>query len=121
MHSSVNPRRFVGQPVLLHHLSPRDFTAVADGLRVGRVNRIGQGKTEGWLWALTGPHCGWAVEGTPVSGIAATPVAARQQLTRSFEAWLAWALAQDGAVHWHWTEAGASLLVFTPAGEARAA
>lgn len=120
MHSSVNPRRFIGRPVLLHHSSPRDISAVADGLRVGRITQIGQGKPEGWIWALTGPHCGWSVEGTAVSGTAASAVAARQQLTRSFEAWLAWALVQDRPVHWHWTEA-APVLVLVAAGEAQAA
>ena len=123
MHSSVNPRRFIGEPVLLHSATRHDFIAVADHLRVGRISRIAaeQGG-ESWLWTLTGPHCGWAVAGTAVSGFAANPVAARQQLTRSFEAWLGWALAQDGPVHWHWTEAAAPVFILAEAiAEARAA
>lgn len=124
MQSTVNPRRFVGQPVLLHQGSGGDYVAVADGLRVGRIARVATepSSKECWLWALTGPHCGWPVEGSAVSGMAASHVAARQLVTRSFEAWLSWALTQDGPVHWHWTEAaGPALYTLAAPAEARAA
>jgi hypothetical protein len=118
MHSSVNPRRFVGQPVLLHRCSKLDYVAAADGLRVGRISQVtDSGGKSCWLWTLTGPHCGWPVDGVPVSGTAANAVAARQLLTRSFEAWLSWALLQNGQVHWHWTEAAGPVFNFVEAAE----
>ncbi len=71
---------------------------------------------------IDGPHCGWPPQASPLSGIAANAMAARQRLTHSFEAWLSWALLREGPVHWHWTEAAAPVFASAAAAaEARAA
>jgi hypothetical protein len=106
MQTTVNARRFVGQEISLCPLSRGQSAVILGGLRIGRVSHaaLGEGKSK-WLWSLTGPHCGGLPEGVRMCGEAPGLAEAKQQLRHSFDCWLAWALEQDGPVHWHWTEA----------------
>lgn len=106
MHTTVNPQRFQAQELSLSPLARGQSAVVLGGLRIGRVSHAvsGEGKTS-WLWSLTGPSCGSMPEDLCMCGQAATLADAKLQLRHVFDTWLAWALAQQGPVHWHWTEA----------------
>lgn len=106
MHTTVNPQRFHAQDISLSPLARGQSAVVLGGLRIGRVSHAisGEGKTS-WLWSLTGPSCSAMPEDLCMCGAAANLSDAKLQLRHAFDTWLAWALAQDGPVHWHWTEA----------------
>lgn len=106
MHTTVNPQRFLAQELSLSPLARGQSAVVLGGLRIGRVSHAvsDEGKTS-WLWSLTGPSCGSMPEDFATCGQAATLVDAKLQLRHAFDTWLVWALAQQGPVQWHWTEA----------------
>lgn len=108
MQTMVNPTRFVAQEISLCPLSRGQSAVVLGGLRIGRVSHApaAEGRLS-WLWSLTGPHCDGVPSGLPMCGEAATLAEAKLQLRHAFDAWLSWALDQQGPVHWHWTEATA--------------
>jgi hypothetical protein len=108
LQTMVNPTRFVAQEISLCPLSRGQSAVVLGGLRIGRVSHApaAEGRLS-WLWSLTGPHCDGVPSGLPTCGEAATLTEAKLQLRHSFDAWLGWALDQQGPVHWHWTEATA--------------
>lgn len=107
MQTTVNPTRFVAQEISLCPLARGQSAVVLGGLRIGRVSHAAGEDRITWLWSLTGPHCDGVPAGLPMCGEAATLSEAKLQLRHSFDAWLSWALDQDGPVHWHWTEAAA--------------
>lgn len=106
MQTTVNPRRFIGQEVVLCPLSRGQSAVTLGGLRIGRVSHApaSERKTS-WHWSLTGPHCEGVPEGVAMCGEAASLAEAKLQLRHAFDSWLGWALEQEGPVHWHWTEA----------------
>ena len=106
MQTTVNPRRFVAQEISLCPLARGQSAVTLGGLRIGRVSHaaVGEGKSR-WLWSLTGPHCDSLPQTIATCGEAATLADAKLQLRHAFDGWLAWALDQEGPVHWHWTEA----------------
>jgi hypothetical protein len=106
LQTTVNPHRFVAQEISLCPLSRGQSAVTLGGLRIGRVSHAaaGEGKSR-WLWSLTGPHCGSVPQNVAMCGEAATLADAKLQLRHAFDAWLSWALEQEGPVHWHWTEA----------------
>lgn len=106
MHTTVNPQRFSAQEISLSPLARGQSAVVLGGLRIGRISHAvsGEGKTS-WLWSLTGPSCGSMPEVACMCGEANSLSAAKLQLRHAFDSWLAWALAQQGPVLWHWTEA----------------
>lgn len=107
MQTMVNPTRFVAQEISLCPLARGQSAVVLGGLRIGRVSHAPGEDRITWLWSLTGPHCDGVPAGLPMCGEAATLSEAKLQLRHSFDAWLGWALDQQGPVHWHWTEASA--------------
>jgi len=107
LQTMVNPARFVAQEMSLCPLSRGQSAIVLGGLRIGRVSHAPGEERLSWLWSLTGPHCDGVPAGLPMCGEAATLADAKLQLRHSFDAWLSWALDQEGPVHWHWTEAAA--------------
>ncbi len=106
LQTTVNPRRFVGQEISLCPLSRGQSAVVLGGLRIGRISHAiaGEGKST-WLWSLTGPHCSGLAAAGQSCGESTNLADAKLQLRHAFDGWLSWALAQDGPVHWHWTEA----------------
>lgn len=108
MHTTVNPTRFIAQEMSLCPLARGQSAVVLGGLRIGRVSHApaGEGRLC-WLWSLTGPHCSGLPPGLPMCGEAPTLAEAKLRLRHSFDAWLSWALEQEGPVRWHWTEAAA--------------
>lgn len=108
MHSTVNPQRFQAQDISLSPVARGQSAVLLAGLRIGRISHAvnGEGKTT-WLWSLTGPSCASMPEELGTCGEANTLAVAKLQLRHAFDTWLAWAMAQDGPVHWHWTEAAA--------------
>ena len=105
MQTNVNPTRFVAQEISLCPLARGQSAVVLGGLRIGRVSHVPGGDRITWLWSLTGPHCDGAPTSLSMCGEAATLAEAKLRLRHSFDAWLSWALHQEGPVHWHWTEA----------------
>lgn len=106
MHSTVNPQRFQAQDITLSPVARGQSAVLLGGLRIGRISHAvnGEGKTS-WLWSLTGPSCASMPHGLATCGEANALATAKLQLRHAFDTWLAWAMAQDGPVHWHWTEA----------------
>ncbi len=106
MQTTVNPHRFVSQDVSLCPLSRGQSAVTLGGLRIGRISHapVGEGKSV-WLWSLTGPHCESLPSDVKMCGESTTLAGAKLQLRHAFDCWLAWALEQEGPVHWHWTEA----------------
>ena len=111
MHTTVNPQRFQAQDIILSPVARGQSAVLLGGLRIGRISHAvsGEGKTS-WLWSLTGPSCGCMPDDLGTCGEANTLAAAKLQLRHAFDTWLAWALVQDGPVHWHWTEAASGRL-----------
>ena len=114
MHTTVNPQRFMAQEISLSPLARGQSAVVLGGLRIGRVSHAlsGEGKTT-WLWSLTGPSCSSMPEELCMCGESLTLADAKLQLRHSFDAWLSWAMAQEGPVQWHWTEAAAQRAITT--------
>ncbi len=108
MHTMVNPQRFIAQEISLSPLARGQSAVVLGGVRIGRVSHAptGEGKSV-WLWSLTGPSCNSMPEVMITCGEASTLADAKLALRHAFDGWLRWALAQEGPVHWHWTEATA--------------
>ncbi|MFN4141355.1 hypothetical protein [Aestuariivirga sp.] len=106
MQTTINPHRFVAQEISLSPLARGQSAVVLGGLRIGRVSHAvdGEGKST-WMWSLTGPHCNCGPADVQTCGETSTLAEAKLQLRHSFDRWLAWALEQEGPVHWHWTEA----------------
>lgn len=106
MDTTVNPQRFQAQDISLSPLARGQSAVLLGGLRIGRISHAvsGEGKTS-WLWSLTGPSCGNMPDDICMCGEANSLATAKLQLRHAFDVWLAWALAQPGPVHWHWTEA----------------
>lgn len=106
LHTTVNPQRFQSQEISLSPLARGQSAVVLGGLRIGRVSHAvsGEGKTS-WLWSLTGPSCSSMPQELTMCGESTTLADAKLQLRHAFDTWLRWALEQEGAVHWHWTEA----------------
>lgn len=106
MQTTVNPRRFIAQEVALCPLSRGQSAVMLGGLRIGRVSHAPGGERKNaWHWSLTGPHCEGVPQDVAMCGEAAGLAEAKLQLRHAFDCWLAWALEQEGPVHWHWTEA----------------
>ena len=108
MHTTVNPQRFQAQEISLSPLARGQSAVILGGLRVGRVSHAvsGEGKTS-WLWSLTGPSCASLPQDLRMCGESSTLADAKLQLRHAFDEWLRWAMAQEGPVQWHWTEAAA--------------
>lgn len=97
---TVEPARFVGLPLITKATAENDYSALCDGLRVGRImlTPIANG-AEVWLWTITGPSMTQA--NLSSGGKAESLEEARQAFRAQFDKWLAWALAADVAVYWH--------------------
>lgn len=109
LHTTINPRRFLGKEVTLSPLARGQSAVLLDGLRIGRVSHVPDPeKREVWLWTLTGPYCDSLAANVPVLGEATTLTEAKTKLRASFDIWLRSALEKDEAVRWHWLEAGPS-------------
>lgn len=106
MQTTVNPQRFGAQEISLSPLSRGQSAVLLGGLRIGRISHAvnGEGRTS-WMWSLTGPCCANMPVDLCTCGEENSLSAAKLQLRHAFDTWLAWALAQPGPVHWHWTEA----------------
>ena len=106
MHTTVNPRRFMGQEMVLAPLSRGQSAVLLAGFRIGRVSHVaGTAGKSSWLWSMTGPHCSAALSALPMCGETNSLANAKLELRHSFDQWLRWAVEQDGPVYWHWTEA----------------
>jgi hypothetical protein len=100
MHHRLDPSAFVGQPLHLHKIGDGDYRVTIRGHTAGRLLRTMRGGNQQvWLWTLTGPYCVAARLGT--SGESDHVVTAKLALRACFDAWLAWAIRQNGDVVWH--------------------
>ena len=109
MQTLINPQRFAGSELALAPLARGQSAAMLAGFRIGRISHaVSRDGQTSWLWSLTGPHCAAALGALLTCGETRSLGEAKIQLRQAFDVWLNWALAQNGPVYWHWTEAGAA-------------
>lgn len=107
----VDPRRFIGQPLILQHAwgvserrssaTQQDYVAMIAGYIAARVmHQLFAFNEWQWTWSMTGygPYVGTRLG--PTHGKVDTLQEAKQCVRRSFDDWLKWALAQPHAVLW---------------------
>lgn len=97
---TIEPGRFVGQPLIMRRAAENDFTVMVDGLRAGRImlREVANGRLH-WFWTVTGP--GLVQANINSSGEADTLDDAKAAFRDRFDAWLSWAIKADVAVYWH--------------------
>lgn len=100
MHRQLDPRTFIDQPLRLRKIGDGDYRVTIRGHTAGRILKTSRGGNQQvWLWTLTGPYC--VAAGLGSSGESDRLDTAKQALRASFDAWLAWAIRQNGDVVWH--------------------
>lgn len=100
---NLDPRQFASKPLLLIETTSEssvDYSVRCAGYLVGRILRSDlSGGTESWLWTVTGPYL--PEELRPSDGREGDLGGAKAAFRAKFDAWLQWALEQDGPVPWH--------------------
>lgn len=98
--SLVHPFKLIDQPLRLRRTAGDDYTVLVADLTAGRIMRKPMaGGGENWLWSLTGPYLPPGLQ--PSYGDCLSLDLAKDAMKAKFQAWLHWAVAQGGDVHWH--------------------
>ena len=96
----IDPSSLIGQPLRLRRIGEDDHVVLVRDLTSGRImSKTMAGGTTAWFWTVTGPYL--PPELQPASGEAETLDEAKACFKSKFGAWLHWAVAQGGDVHWH--------------------
>lgn len=97
---TIEPARFISQPLVTKAIAENDYSVLCDGLLAGRImlRPVANGASH-WFWTITGPSLVQA--NLSSSGQADSLDAARKAFRERFDLWLAWALAANVAVYWH--------------------
>lgn len=107
----VDPRRFIGQPLILRHtwgrrngpedyLVRHDYVAMIAGYSAARfMCRRYSDNVWRWDWSLQGIYS--PVHLRPADGTADSLEEAKRDVRRCFDRWLEWALSQPSLVSWY--------------------
>ncbi|WP_373504720.1 hypothetical protein [Aestuariivirga sp.] len=96
----IDPRRFVGKPMLLKTVADGDSSVMIDGKRAGRIlHQVRSGQRQIWFWTMTGPFVVSA--GLESSGEVESLEEAKAAIRTAFDVWLKWALEEEKPVVWH--------------------
>ena len=100
MHYRFEPHIFIDQPMHLARSAEDDFRVMVAGHTAGRIFATLRGSGRHvWLWTVTGPYLpGARLNG---SGDADDLPGAKSAFRAIFDAWLHWAIRQNGEVIWH--------------------
>ena len=100
MHYRFDPRTFIDQPMHLARSADNDFRVMVAGHTAGRIFTTHRsGSRHVWLWTVTGPYLpGAQLNGR---GDAEDLPEAKAAFRSTFDAWLSWAIRQNGPVAWH--------------------
>lgn len=100
MHYRFDPHIFVDQPMYLARGGETDFRVMVAGHTAGRIfATLRSGRRHVWLWTVTGPYLqGAQLNG---SGDAEDLPDAKAAFRSTFDAWLSWAIRQNGPITWH--------------------
>lgn len=94
----VDPRRFLGKPMMMKELAEGDYLVYADGMVVGWIMCSRPGGQGIWHWTMTGPNCASAAIAT--RGECSGADDALKQITAAFQSWLDSAVRDGRPVLW---------------------